>query len=199
MMLAAASDLLLALACMGTIAKRAGAAPRAGRVAMLAGWGVLAIAALAGAWRYAFAPGFADMHRLLSNLGAGFGLPAVVLGLLLGWRATSTRADTVVLAALATICVGAALANQPRLPGTVITLLAAVAATLLAPRAARAASALGLIALLTSAGFASQLPQTSAIVGMHVALAFVQLGWCRAALLGPKMESRWETRSAQLA
>src|SRR5690606_35184643 len=87
LMLAAASDLLLAFACMAAIAIRAGGASRAGRTAMLGGWCVLAVTALAGAWRYAFAPEIAGTHRLLSDLAAGIGMPAVVLGLLLGWRA----------------------------------------------------------------------------------------------------------------
>jgi hypothetical protein len=166
---------------------------------MLAGWSVLALAACVGTLRYAGWIELAQLHRLLSDVAAGFGLPAVVLGLLLGWRATGARADLVLLAALAAIWLGAMLADQPRLPGTVLTVLAAIAAVALAPRRARAASVLGLIALLASAAFASSLPRESAIAGLHIALAVAQLGWCRAALTTGRRTEKWEDRSTQTA
>jgi hypothetical protein len=198
-MLAAASDLLLAGACIAAAMLRLRQPPRAGRGMMLIGWSVLALAAIIGALRYVLLPELAAVHRTAADLGAGFGMPAVVLGLLLGWRVSSARTDIVLLAALAAIYAGAALADQPRLPGTVITLLAAIAAAALAPRSARLAAVLSLIALLASAGFALGLPQTSAIVGLHVALAIVQLGWCCAAAFGQRVEATWRTRSAQMA
>lgn len=199
MMLAAASDLLLAGVCLVAAVLRFRHPSQAGRSMMLIGWAVLALAAMIGALRYALLPELAVMHRTASDLGAGFGMPAVVVGLLLGWRAMHARADIVLLVTLAAVCAGAALADQVRLPGTVITLLAAIAATVLAPRPARAAAVVSLIVLLAGASFASGLPQASAIAGLHVALAMAQLGWCYAAVVGQRIETTWETRSAPAA
>jgi hypothetical protein len=199
MMLAAAWDLLLALVCVGAIAVRIRGAPCEGRAAMLAGWSVLALAACVGTLRYAGWIELAHLHRLLSDVAAGFGLPAVVLGLLLGWRATGARADRVLLTTLAAVWLGAMLADQPRLPGMVLTVLAAITTVALAPRRARAASLLGLIALLSGAAFASRLPHESAIAGLHVALAVAQLGWCRAALTADGRAEKWKNRSPQTA
>jgi hypothetical protein len=186
MIIAAASDVLLAGACIIAMTLRVRRGPPSGRRMMLVGWIVLTAAAVCGALRYAVLADLVSMHRLLSDLAAGFGLPAVVLGLLLGWRASAAQLDGVLLTALAVIAAAAALADQVRLPGTVMTLLAALAAVLLAPREARAACVLGLVALLASAALATRLPQVTALAGLHVALAVAQLGWCRAALLPPR-------------
>lgn len=194
MILAAVSDLVLAAVCVTLASLRLAKPPRNGRTLMVTGWIMLGLAALGGALRYGLLPELATLHRGLSDVAAAVGLPAVVLGLLLGWRTSMLRTEALLLAALVAIAAGGALAEQLRLPGTVVTLVAALAATLVTSAAARGYSVTGLLALLASAGFATQLPREGAVAGLHLALAVAQIAWCRAALLAPRMESTQASR-----
>lgn len=203
-MLAAASDLLLALTCAVVIVVLRGPA-RLGRRAMVAGWILLGAAALVGALRYALWPQLAAPHRLLSDLAAGFALPALVCGLALSLRPSSRVgaplrrdaactphekesrprgaltgvrfAEGTLLASLVALFVVAAAAGAPRIPGTAIVLLASGFVVVWAPRRARLAAGLAFAALLASMGFALGLPQEAAIAGLHLMLAVAQLAW----------------------
>lgn len=194
----AASDLLLALACMAAIALLRGRA-RTGSTAMITGWVLLGIAAFVGGLRYALWPQLESGHRLLSDLAAGLGLPAVACGLLLALRVPARITDVSLLAALVVVFVCAAIAGVPRVPGMAIALVASCAVALTATGAARGAAVLALLALLIGGGFSRGVPQPWAIGGLHLALAVAQLAWVavgRRARAGYRMQGM---RSAQPA
>lgn len=191
----AASDLLLALASVAAAARLLRGTPLPGRATMLAGSALLAVAALAGALRYAVWPDLAAAHRMLSDIAGGFGLPAVAVGLLIGLRPLRRVDDTQLLAGLCALFVTGAALDAPRVAGGALSLLAAVAVVLCTQGAARIWAALAMAALLTSAAIAPYAPQTWAVIGLHVALAVALLAWAtvwRATAVGRgTAEIRW--------
>lgn len=195
----AASDLLLALASVAAAARLLRGTPLPGRATVLAGSALLAVAALAGALRYAVWPDLAAAHRMLSDIAGGFGLPAVAVGLLIGLRPLRRVDDTQLLAGLCVLFVIGAALDAPRVAGGALSLLAAVAVVLRTQGAARIWAALALAALLGSAAIAPHAPQAWAVIGLHIALAIAQLAWA-AAWPRPAVTDRiWGTRSVRAA
>ena len=195
----AASDLLLALASAAAAVRLLRGTPLPGRATMLVGSVLLALAALAGALRYAVWPDLAPAHRMLSDIAGGFGLPAVCAGLFIGLRPLRRVDDAQLLAGLCVLFVTGAAVDAPRAAGGALSLLAAAAVVVYTQAPARLWAALALAALLASAAIAPHAPQAWAVIGLHVALAVAQLAWA-AAWPRPGITDRiWGTRSVRAA
>lgn len=195
----AASDLLLALASVAAAARLLRGNPLPGRATMLAGSALLALAALAGALRYAVWPDLAATHRMLSDIAGGLGLPAVAIGLFVGLRTMRRLDDTQLLAGLCGLFVTAAALDAPRTAGGALSLIAAVAVVSRARAAARIWASLALTALLATAAIAPHAPQAWAVIGLHIALAVAQLAWAAAWPRPVATDRIWGTRSVRPA